>query len=205
MIENMCNLTRREILRLFSMALPAALLGFSGRNYFNDELVCIHVYNINEDIPEPLLARYDMIPARPKSGSYFEIGLPELILCQTKIRLLDMFEYFWPFSRQDFQLMQRSISIHLKRRVIAGSNEINNLSEHLESQTRSLQIPDATLAVILTLNDYTKYWSYSLVELCRNSDIEELVIIKNPARAPYLCGYPSQQKGFKKPPPYSPG
>jgi hypothetical protein len=97
------------------VALPAALLGFSGRDYFNDELVCIHVYNMNGDIPEPLLARYDMIPPRPKKGSY------------------------------------------------------------------------------------------SLVDLCRNGDIEELIIIKNPARAPYLCSYPSLQKGFKKPPPCSAG
>ena len=201
----MFKLTRRELLRLFSVALPAALLGFSGRDYFDDELVCIHVYNMNGDIPEPLLANYDMIPLRSKKESYFQIGLPELILCQTKIRLLDVFEYFWPFSRQDFEHMQRSISINFQRRVILGSNEITHLSEYLKLHAKSLQKPNATLAVILILNDYTKYWCYSLVDLCRNSDIEELVIIKNPARAPYLCSHPSQQKGFKKPPPYSAG
>ena len=64
--------------------------------------------------------------------------------------------------------------------------------------------PEQTAALILTLNDYTRYWSSHVITRWRNSTVKELVIFKDPTRAPYLCDYQALQKGFKRPPPLAP-
>lgn len=37
------------------IALPATLFGFKSSDYFDEELVCVHVYSIALALPEPLL------------------------------------------------------------------------------------------------------------------------------------------------------
>jgi len=199
----MCNLSRREMLRFLAIALPAALFGFKTRDYFDKELVCVHVYDPGRNLPEPLLARSRKLGQRSSSAEYFQIGLPELILCRTEMKLLEMFQYFWPVTRPEVKQLQGSVKVIYKQPVIEDIDKIADLQKILAAQNNLPQDKKAGLAVILTLNDYTKQACPHLIEICRTNRIDELILFKDPSRPPYLCSHPSQQKGFKRPPPIS--
>ncbi len=200
-LKMMCNLSRREILRFFAIALPATLFGFKTRDYFDKELVCVHVYDPSQELPEPLLAQFQKSGQRSSDAEYFQIGLPELILCRTEMRLLEMFQYFWPLTSSEVKRLQKLVKIIYKQAVTEDTIKIADLQKILKEQNNFRQSKEENLAVILTLNDYTKYACPDLIEICRTEKINELIIFKDPSRPPYLCSHPSQQKGFKRPPP----
>jgi hypothetical protein len=197
----MCNLSRRKMLRFLAIALPATLFGFKTRDYFEKELVCVHVYDPSQDLPEPLLAQSRKSSQRSSDTEYFQIGLPELILCRTEMKLLEMFQYFWPVTRPEVKRLRGLVRIIYKQPVMEDIGKIADLQKILEEQNNLSQSKKAGLAVILTLNDYTKYSCPHLIEICRTNKIDELIIFKDPSRPPYLCSHPSQQKGFKRQPP----
>ncbi|MGD8963811.1 MAG: hypothetical protein PVF29_03570 [Desulfobacterales bacterium] len=87
-----CGLSRREMLRFLTVVLPTALFAYRLIDYFDGELVCVHVYGLSQNLPEPLLKRTEKSAKRLKDGSYFHIGLPELIVCRTEKSLLDIFK-----------------------------------------------------------------------------------------------------------------
>jgi hypothetical protein len=196
-----CQLSRRELLRLLTVALPTALFGYKLIDYFDQELVCVHVYGLSQNLPEPLLADNETSEKRIEEGSYFQIGLPELILCRTEIRLLAIFAYFWPVTRPEIQRFQNSSKILYSQPAITHVDQLVGL----EAALKQIKTKKGSLAVILTLNDYTQNACLRLVNICRARGVAELVIFKNPSRPPYLCSYPSRQKGFKKKPPIGEG
>jgi hypothetical protein len=87
------------------------------------------------------------------------------------------------------------------RPEITGRKDIDELTSYLQEQKISIRSKSTNMALVLTFNEYTKYWVAHLFETWRNAGIGEFVIFKDPSRAPYLCDYPSLQKGFKRPPP----
>jgi hypothetical protein len=189
------------MLRFLAIALPATLFGFKTRDYFEKELVCVHVYDPSQDLPAPLLAQSRKSGQRSSDTEYFQIGLPELILCRTEMKLLEMFQYFWPVTRPEVKRLRGLVKIIYKQPVMEDIGKITDLQKILEERNNLSQSKKAGLAVILTLNDYTKYSCSHLIEICRTNKIDELIIFKDPSRPPYLCSHPSQQKGFKRPPP----
>ena len=197
----MCKLSRREMLRFFAIALPATLFGFKTGDYFDKELVCVHVYDPSQKLPAPLLAQFRRIDQRSSDTEYFQIGLPELILCRTEIRLLEMFQYFWPVARAEVKQMQGLVKIIYKRPVLDDDVKIEELQKILKKQNNHRPSKKDSLAVILTLNEYTRFACPDLIQICRTHKINELIIFKDPSRPPYLCSHPSPQKGFKRPPP----
>ena len=197
----MCNMSRREMLRFLAIALPASLFGFKTRDYFDKELVCVHVYDPSQKLPEPLLAQSRKFGPRSSDIEYFQIGLPELILCRTEMRLLEMFQYFWPVTRSEVKQLQGLVKIIYKQPLIEETVELGYLQKILKELKNLRQNEKEGLAVILTLNDYTKYACSDLIEISRTNKIDMLIIFKDPSRPPYLCSHPSQQKGFKRPPP----
>ena len=190
-----CRLYRREMLRFLAVALPTGLFGFKLIDYFDEELVCVHVYNLSQDLPAPLLEPTEISEKRSEGRSYFQIGLPELILCRTEIRLLDIFEYFWPITRQEIKRFQNS------SKTLYSLPEVERAGDLAELETALNQTQKGSLVVVLTLNEYTRMACRRLVNICREKAVAELVIFKDPSRPPYLCRYPSRQKGFKKKPP----
>jgi hypothetical protein len=56
-------------------------------------------------------------------------------------------------------------------------------------------------AIIFTLNNFTRYFIADILNLWQAFGVNEFVLFKDPSKPPYLCSYPSLQKGFKKPPP----
>ncbi len=112
-----------------------------------------------------------------------------------------MFQYFWPVSRQEITRFQKAIEIQYKILKIHATKNLRNLEKILDTQNNYHLSKAASLAIILTLNDYTRHICNHLVGICKKYDVDELVIFKDPTKPPYLCSYPSRQKGFKKPPP----
>jgi hypothetical protein len=183
------------------MAIPATLIGCSKKNLSEDERVCIHIFNKDIAIPKPLLKQYKNIPDRSRKSGFFQIGLAELLLCTTTSSFIDIFQYFWPISKEDLKRFHQSISVKFEKSKIIGRKDIDDFLMYLREHQESIQSEGVNYAIILTFNDYTKYWSSCLIEGWRNSGIKEFVISKDPTISPYLCIYPSLQKGFKRPPP----
>jgi hypothetical protein len=189
------------MLRFLTVVLPTTLFGYKLIDYFDEELVCAHVYALSQDLPDPLLESNEESTKRLKGGSYFHIGLPELILCRTEIRLLDIFAYFWPITQPEIQRFKDSSKVLFSLPIIEQVDQLAELETALNRSVKKQKSQNGSLAVILTLNSYTRNACHRLASICRQKGVEEIVIFKDPSRPPYLCSYPSQQKGFKKKPP----
>ena len=189
------------MLRFLTVVLPTALFGYRVIDYFDEELVCAHVYRLSQNLPGPLLESNEKFERPNRGGAYFQIGLPELILCRTEIRLLDIFAYFWPVTRPEIQRFQNSSTVLFRLPVVEHVDQLTGLETALNQIKETQKAHKGFLVVILTLNDYTRVACRQLVDICREKGVEEMVIFKDPSKPPYLCSYPAQQKGFKKKPP----
>ncbi|MBM4160024.1 MAG: hypothetical protein FJ217_02885 [Ignavibacteria bacterium] len=198
----MPDLTRRELLRLLASAVPSlTLLAQVKEDIFQQERICLHIYDPKQSIPDPLKERQPSPGRRSPSRKYFHAGISELILCTSSERLLNIFQYFWPVSGPEFRQLQESISVQFEKPTVSDSGAIDQLKKYLGEQRSSLQREAANVAVVFTYNDYTRFFTPILVDLCKTGEVHELLIIKDPTKAPYLCDHPSIQKGFRKPPP----
>jgi hypothetical protein len=189
------------MLQFLAVVLPTALFGYRLIDYFDRELVCAHVYGLSRNLPGPLLESNENAERRIEGVAYFQIGLPELIVCRTETRLLDIFEYFWPITRPEIQRFQASSTALYSLPVVEHADQLAELEKALNRIKATQKSQQGSLAVILTLNDYTRNACRRLVDICREKGVGEIVIFKDPSRPPYLCSYPAQQKGFKKKPP----
>ena len=197
----MNKFTRREILQLLGLLFPAILLGFRGKDIFDEDLVCVHIFQPAFRIPEPLLIQYRNIPERNKFRNLFHVGIPELLLCTTEIKFLSIFRYFWPITRNEFQSSYKQISIEYNKLELNKEKDILDFSRYLKSNWNGSKKEDSKSAIIFTYNDMTKYFASEIISQWQGFGIKELVLFKDPSKAPYLCSYPSLQKGFKRPPP----
>ena len=197
----MNKFTRREILQFLGLLFPAALLGFREKDSFDEELVCVHIFQPAFRIPEPLLTQYRTIPERNKLKHLFQVGIPELVLCTTEIKFLSTFQYFWTITRSDFQSSYKKITIEYNKWELNEKKDILEFSKYLESNWKGSQKEDTASAIIFTYNDMTKYFASEIISQWQGFGIEEFVLFKDPSKPPYLCSYPSLQKGFKRPPP----
>ena len=197
----MNKFTRREMLQLLGLLFPATLLGFREKDSFDEELVCAHIFQPTFRLPEPLLTKYRSIPERNKLKNLFHVGIPELLLCTTEIKFLSIFQYFWPITRSEFQSSYKQIFIEYQKLELNEKQDILDFSRYLTSNWNGSKKEDSKSAIIFTYNDMTKYFASEIISQLQGFDIEELVLFKDPSKPPYLCSYPSLQKGFKRPPP----
>ncbi len=197
----MAVLSRRELLLRLAAAYGGVILGGCKRSsdHFASERICIHVLHPRNSIPLPLLQSTNSVPRRDRGTEYFTVGLPELVVCQTRSRLLDAFPYFWPFSRSDFETLERSIAIQHQISTIDVAHQVSEFALFLRNNKAANA--GASTAVIFTFNGATQRWSARIANACREAGVEELVVFKDPTIPPYLCDYPAKQKGFKRPPP----
>jgi hypothetical protein len=197
----MNKFTRREILQFLGLLFPATLLGFREKDSFDEELVCVHIFQPAFRIPEPLLTQYGTIPERHKLKNLFDVGIPEFLLCTTELQFLSIFQYFWPITRSEFQSCYEQISIKYNKLELNGKNDILDFSRYLKSNWNGSKKEDSKSAIIFTYNDMTKYFASEVIRQWQGFGIKELVLFKDPSKPPYLCSYPSLQKGFMRPPP----
>jgi hypothetical protein len=197
----MNKFTRREILQLLGLLFPAILLGFRGKDIFDEDLVCVHIFQPALRIPEPLLIQYKNIPERNKFRNLFHVGIPELLFCTTEIKFLSIFQHFWPITRNEFQSSYKQISIEYKKLELTKEKDVLDFLRYLKNNWNGSKKEDSKSAIIFTYNDMTKYFASEIISQWQGFGIEELVLFKNPSKPPYLCSYPSLQKGFKRPPP----
>ncbi len=198
----MSELSRREFLeRLAAVYAGAVTVACSRRgDRFAQERVCIHVLHPQEFLPAPLLEKTDLQPRRRATLDYFNIGLPELAVCETRTMLLDLFQYFWPFSRDDFETLQKAVQIRYQKPAINTSADVAEVAAYLREHRSQWGKAGTGSAVLFTWNDFTRQWSPEIAAACRESAVQEFVVFKNPTEPPYLCDYPAKQKGFKRPP-----
>ncbi len=198
----MTYLSRRDLLECLAAACASTALTGCSRRYdpYGAERVCIHVFHPRQFVPAPLAEKTDIQPRRSAGQQYFNIGLPELVVCQSRGRLLDLFQYFWPFSRDDFETLQKAIEIRYQKSIVSTASDVREFATYLREHRPQGAVMGASSAVIFTWNEYTRQWSADIVAACRESDVQEFVVFKNPAEPPYLCDFPAMQKGFKRPP-----
>lgn len=194
-------MTRRELLERLSFVCMAAWLGCRAEDWFDRELVCIHIFGPQDSIPAPLLEKVPHRPRRRRERRGFGIGLPELVACTTSRPLLELFQYFWPFSREDFKQLERSIAIKFEIALLGDADEVEEWKRFLRERRRGFQKEGKNLAVLFTLNEFTQGWAPELIAACRSAAVDEFAVFKDPSQPPYLCEFASRQKGFKRPPP----
>ena len=72
--------TRRQVLQMLSMLLPASAAGFMSEGAqvaFDKELVCVHIFQPGFKIHDPLLERHKRIPGRESPSDLFNLKIPE--------------------------------------------------------------------------------------------------------------------------------
>ena len=189
------------MLRLLMIALPAATIGWKRIDFFDRELVCVHVYDPAQELPQPLLEPAGSPTRKPADHLLFHVGLPELVLCRSTSGFLQRYPYFLPITRSEVSSLQDSIRVLHQVKTVKGKKDIDSLQAELVKYRQSGKENNGSLAVIFTLNESTTAVCAAVVDACRGHGVNELVIFKDPSRPPYLCSYPSRQKGFKRPPP----
>jgi hypothetical protein len=130
----------------------------------------------------------------------FTVGLPELLVCSTAGTLVDLFPYFWPLTREEFQAFSNSIKIEWVTDTLKDETDIRRLRDHLEAAAGQGPVSGRTVTVVLTMNEYTRYWASGVAAASREGNAGELVIFKDPSVPPYLCDHRALQKSFRKPP-----
>lgn len=198
----MTELSRRDLLQRLAAAYGIAMIGCSRKgDRFAQELVCIHIFRPAEFVPAPLMEKTRSPSTREATEEYFGVGLPELVICTASTSLLDMFQYFWPFSRDDLARLQQSTKIRFSKAAIRGAPDVEDFAAYLRGHNSDLARSHAFSAVIFTLNEFTRHWTPEVIAASRQASIQEFVLFKDPTLPPYLCDYPAKQKGFKRPPP----
>ena len=94
----------------------------------DDEHICVHVFIAETLIPKPLLKGYRRVPKRPKRRRLFQVGIPELLVCTTTTGFLDVFQYFWPVSRDQLRSFQEQVSVRFEKGEIRGQEDIDDLA-----------------------------------------------------------------------------
>jgi hypothetical protein len=192
--------SRREVLDVLFAALSVGSLGCRRGDSIARERVCVHVLDPLGSVPDPLLERRRHATVKSAANRLFELGLPELLLCTTKVRFLEMFPYFWPLTRDEVDRFRRTVTVRFERATLTGPDDVEALVKTLRDHGEGWRVPGMTSAVILTLNDASIGWADAVVAASRDARIEELVVFKDPSVPPYLCDYPALQKGFRRPP-----
>jgi hypothetical protein len=186
------------------MILPVSALGFRGeevQDAFDRELVCVHIFQSGFEIPDTLWERYDSIPSRGNQLGLFNLKIPELFLCSADKDFLCVFEYFWPIARSEVNETLRKVTIMYEKVKVMEKSDVSEFSGFLENIHAESKRNKKNTAIIFTFNDFTRYFAADILNLWQTYGINEFVLFKDPSKPPYLCSYPSLQKGFKRPPP----
>ncbi len=197
----MTEMSRRKVMHQLTLGCAGVWLGCQKNDRFAQELVCIHIYHPEDSIPASLLGRRRRPSASRPAQEFFHIGLPELLVCTAKRPFLGLFQYFWPFSQEDFRQFREAMTIEFQKPILAEEVDVESLADFLRQHKNSPRFSDSNVALVLTFNEFTRYWASDVVELFQEGGVDELVLFKDPSHPPYLCDFPSQQKGFKRPPP----
>jgi hypothetical protein len=191
---------RRELLRLLFMIPWAAASSCHSEDWFKQEKICVHVYKPSLFLPKSL---YEISgnPARQRERGLLTTGLPELLVCRMSRDPLAMFPYFWPLTRTELRALQSHIDIQWSLELLETSADVARLQYELRPRGLPSQSSEMHLVVLFTMNRYTSYWASAVAAASRDGGADELVVFKDSTVPPYLCDYPTLQKGFKRPPP----
>jgi len=131
----------------------------------------------------------------------FTVGLPELVVLSMTQSLVELFPYFWPLTRDEFRAFESAARNGWAIVTLASGSDIQRLRDHIQASADSSSAAAANTVVAFTMNAGTLHWASAVASACRESNVAELVVFKDPTVSPYLCEHPALQKGFKRPPP----
>ena len=191
----MSGLSRRDCLGalLALLATPGCIRG--GR--FARKLVCNHIFELNETPPAPLLAAAASAGELRPAAAEFDIGLPELMLCTTKTRFLDVFRTFWPVWRTDIERLRRSVAIAFQLPVVRAEHDVETFAAALAALRRATPRGETRLVAVFTLHGETRPLLPPVARAAIDGGAEELILFKDPSIPPYFCDYPArQEKGW---------
>lgn len=192
----MANLTRRQLLDVLAVALPAGSLACNRRELLADERICVHVFPESLALPESLLEEFDAAPTRRPATAPFATGLPELFVCSSSIPFLQLFPYFWPIETDELRRARESIRILFQLDLLGSSGDADGAERWLAGRA----LPAGSVGVF-TYNEFTRHFARRLLTAYRNAALSEIVVFKDPTVSPYLCDAPARQKRFRRPPP----
>jgi len=188
------ELARRDVVELILVLLAGAALGCRRGDPFTRELVCIHIFDPAEPLPEPLRPVAGRAATRAGAAA-FSAGLPELVLARANRPLLELFRYFWPFTREESEQLRAELSVTFSRETLGSDADLVAFREALAAAVSGRRV------VVLTHHAGNAGLVAEAVAACGPAGVAELVILKDPSEPPYLCDYPARQRGFRKSPP----
>jgi hypothetical protein len=188
------EVARRDVVELLILLLVGATLGCRRGDPFARELVCIHIFDPAQPLPEPLRPLAGRAVARAGTAT-FSAGLPELVLARASRPLLELFRYFWPFTHDELEQLRAELTIEFSRETLMSDADLAAFRKALAASSSGRRV------VVLTHHAGNARLVAEAAAGCGPAGVAELVILKDPSEPPYLCDYPARQKGFKKPPP----
>ena len=189
-----CEFARRDVVELLILLLAGAALGCRRGDPFARELVCIHIFDPAEPLPEPLRPVAGRVASRAGTAA-FSVGLPELLVARANRPLLELFQYFWPFTRAELEQLRAELTVEFSRGALTSDADLAAFRKALAAGGQGRRV------VVLTHHAGNAALVAEAAATCAPAAVAELVILKDPSEPPYLCDYPARQKGFKKPPP----
>jgi hypothetical protein len=192
----MATLTRRQLLDVLAMALPASSLACRSRALSPEERVCVHVYPDSLALPDSVLQDFGVAPTRRVAVGPFTTGLPELFVCTSSVPFLQLFPYFWPIATEELERARNSIRVLFQVDQLSASSDADGAERWLAGQS----LPPGSVGGF-TYNDFTRFFARRLLLAFRSARLSEVVVFKDPRVSPYLCDAPARQKRFRRPPP----
>ncbi len=185
-------LTRREYLRQLLFLIGAApLAGCRGREPYAERCVCIHVFEPGDALPAPLLTPPGSAAELTPAPRDFRIDLPELMVCTTALRLLDVHRYFGPFTRAHRRQLERAVEIHFEEPEVRTAVEVERLEAFLRD--RPIARGPGRTTVVFTLHGGNRRLLPRITHAVRVANVDQFVVLKDPTTPPWFCEFPSRQ------------
>jgi hypothetical protein len=194
----MRGMTRRECLQRLLLLLAAPVVGCGRkRDPFAEQCVCIHVFEAGDPLPSPLLRAPRVLAELKPAPRDFDVGLPDLMVCSTRIRFLDLFRTFWPFTLARREELRRQAAVAYRVPAVRTADDVARLAAFLRAERGRLAVEGARVAVVFVLHGGNRGLLPGVVRAARGAAADEIVILKDPSVPPYLCDFPSRQlKGW---------
>ena len=172
---------------IFGGLLLSSILKPAGCNKSNVER-CIHWYNLNDKIPQILLAgkftdSSDIFYSRMDKGN-FSIGLPELVIFTSEISIGKRFKEFYPFTQKQLEWLRAHITMIQSLQKV---DSIKNVELTFDRITAKLNNQTTNNGIIYTFHKHNFKPLPKVIELGQAHNLKELIIIKDPTVPPYLC------------------
>lgn len=188
-------LSRRDCVGALIALLAGARCSRGDR--FARQLVCNHIFELNEPLPPPLLSAAASDDELRPAAAEFDIGLPELMACTTTTRFLEVFRTFWPVRRADIERLRAAVTVAFELPAVRAPRDVEAFAAALAGLRRRTPRGAPRIVAVFTLHGETRRFMPPIARAALDGGAEELILFKDPSIPPYFCDYPArQEKGW---------